>query len=222
MESVNYWSLRTPAHIVFMIDQSGYMFGSKAEIASKNVQNAIVDIILHCVNGEVVKRRAYISVFGYGQKYTPVALIRNGWVDEWADDVFAAKQNGEYIIPPTSEWSSPVDKCFSMVYGHINEWIKFQHEEQKDYCFGLGPILVINITDGVVEDKTKTSEIATKIMESQNTWLFNILIPEEVGTDIILPNNKHCLNGIVIDHEIGFYYDISSTLTIHEDDVCRA
>lgn len=171
--------------------------------------------------GEYVKRRAYISVFGYGQRNPQVVLIRNGWVDEWAVDVSTAKQKGECIIPPTSEWSSPVDECFLMVHKYIEEWIEYRQNEQEEY-FGLGPILVINITDGVVEDKTKTNEIATKIMELQNTWLFNILIPEEVGVEIALPNNKYCLYRTRIDHECRFYYDISSALTLDENDVARA
>lgn len=209
MESTSYWGSRTPAHIIFTLDLSCSMCGAKAEIVSKNVQNALVEIVRGSLRRDEVKDLAFITVIGYGQKESPVTIIRQGWVSEWADDVLCAMKNGTCIIPATAERSTPVDECFMMVFNQIEEWIQCLSSISEK---GLGPIIVVNITDGEIDDASKTFEIATKIMELQNTWLFNIIILEDSEVDIFLPNNKYCLNGTGVDTLCRFFYDISSTI----------
>ncbi len=217
-----------PAFVVFLLDQSASMMnisldgGNRSEIASRNIQWAILEIVRMCAPNEEIKDRAFISVIGYGQLDNSAHVIRQGWVSDWAEDILIARKNNTCIIPEVAEGFANVNVGFHLAYDMIEEWISLRKEDfMRNNLCGLGPILIINITDGVVDDKTKTNEIATKIKVLQNTWLFNILIPKYVVTDIILPNNKYCLNGTGIDSECRFYYDISSTLTINKENCWR-
>ena len=62
------WGRAIPGHIVFLIDQSGSMSGTRAEMTAECVQNSIVEIVRGSIHGEEVRDRAFITVIGYGQK----------------------------------------------------------------------------------------------------------------------------------------------------------
>lgn len=211
MNFLTFWGKRHPAYLVFLIDQSASMQGTKKKVAAMNVQNNILEVIRSNILCEGVRDRAFITAIAYGKKNNPVEIIRSDWVSKWADDIYLAKINGTCIIPDSAEGKPSMGDGFMEVNTLIDEWIT-SHENGHNNC--LGPIMVYNITGGVVDDISNTTRWAKMLMEHPNTMLFNILIQEENSEciELCLPTNKYVLKGFQNDNESRFLFDISSCI----------
>lgn len=221
MESFSRWSKINPAFIVFLIDQSASMQnvslggGNRAEIAARNIQNAIADIICMCIHGEEIIDRAFITVIGYGQENHSATMIRQGWVSEWADDVITAKQYNTCIIPAVAEWGANMNDGFRFTIDIIKEWLSIREElNGEDDRIGVAPIIVVNITKGTTMNEQETCEAAQELMSMKNTYLFNIIIPHEVCNtiEIVFPSLKQTVADIREPNCPEWLYDISSKL----------
>ena len=216
MNSYIYSGRLTPAFVVFMIDQSASMInfslgdGNKAEIAAWNVQNAILEIVRGNILGEIIRDNAFITVIGYGQKYTPATIIRQGWVSEWADDVLRSKYDGTCIIPAIADFSPCMEEGFSLAKDLCEEWIKVRKKvfEFNEIC-GLGPIVIINITKGTVCNENLAYRNAKELTSLQNTRLYNIMIPNiDNYEEVIFP----CYNPLLDREEMKWLFEVTSKL----------
>ena len=144
------YSAKSPAFVVFMIDQTASMMnvslggGDRAEIAAINVQNAIIEILNRCISGINIKPRAYISVIGYGGQVGETAeIIREGWVNDWAEDIVKAKTNKECIFPIIANGAASMNEGFRLAEELCNNW-----ENTLFVCFSFYNILspIINPT----------------------------------------------------------------------------
>lgn len=209
------WGRAIPGHIIFLIDQSGSMSeGKRAEMTAECVQNSIVEIIRGSIHGEEVRDRAFITVIGYGQKTTPVTIIRQGWVSEWAEDALKAKKNGTCIIPATAEWGTPMAQAFQQAKSCLDEWIAVREEaHQQKPSESMAAPIVLNITDGEPDNEQDARNAAKEILNTQtpdgNVLVFNAHMNDN-GSEIVCPTDKSELNG---DKNAEFLYDISSPVT---------
>ena len=215
------WGRVFPAYVVFLLDQSASMMnvslggGNRAEIVARNIQEAILEIVRMCVHGEEIRDRAFISVIGYGQSNNSAHIIRQGWVSDWADDILIARKNNSCIIPVVAEGCANMNDGFHLAYDMIKEWISFREDEYKiNNNYGLGPIIVINITKGTTVNEQDTYDAAQEIMALPNTTLFNIVIPHESfeSIDIVYPNSKQIIADICEPNRPEWLFDISSKL----------
>lgn len=209
------WGRAIPGHIIFLIDQSGSMSdGKKAEMTAECVQNSIVEIVRGSIHGEEVRDRAFITVIGYGQKNSPVTIIRQGWVSEWADDVLQAKNNGTCIIPATAEWGTPMAEAFRQAKICLDEWIAVREEaHQQKPTESMAAPIVLNITDGAPDSEQAARDAAKEILNTPtpdgNVLVFNAHMDDK-GPEIICPTDRSELKG---DSYAEFLFDISSPVT---------
>lgn len=208
------WGRANPGHIIFLIDQSASMDGKRSEMTAECVQNSIVEIVRGSIHGEEVRDRAFITVIGYGQKNSPVTIIRQGWVSEWADDVLAAKKNGTCIIPAKAEWGTPMAEAFRQAKKCLDEWIAVREEaHQEKPTESMAAPIVLNITDGEPDNEQEARDAARDILNTQtpdgNVLVFNAHMADN-GAEIICPTDRSELNG---DSNAEFLFDISSPLT---------
>jgi uncharacterized protein YegL len=218
------WGRAIPGHIIFLIDQSGSMSeGKRAEMTAECVQNSIVEIVRGSIHGEEVRDRAFITVIGYGQKNTPVTIIRQGWVSEWADDVLLAKKNGTCIIPATAEWGTPMAQAFQQAKRCLDEWIAVRDEaHQQKPSESMAAPIVLNITDGEPDNEQDARNAANEILNTPtpdgNVLVFNAHMNDK-GTEIVCPTDKSDLKG---DKNAEFLFDISSPVTDKMVSVAKA
>lgn len=205
------YSAKSPAFVVFMIDQTASMMnvslggGDRAEIAAINVQNAIIEILNRCISGINIKPRAYISVIGYGGQVGETAeIIREGWANDWAEDIVKAKTNKECIFPIIANGAASMNEGFRLAEDLCNNWT-FGRKDTE----GMGSVIIINLTKGTTIDIEDTHKYAFKIM-SQNALLYNIVIPAEgeLKEDILFPD----YNPFDKDTSRNWIFDISSLL----------
>ncbi len=216
-----YWSRQSPGHIIFMIDQSSSMDGEKAQMAVECVQNSLVEIAVRSLDGTKILDRAYITVIGYGIHSNPVSVIREGWVSDWVDDVLKAKKNKSTVIevPDISNLydDTPMTEAFYEVKKCLDLWILVrEHNAQDNPSLSMAAPVVINITDGMPNDKNSAKTAAESILNTEtpdgNVLLFNIHIKEN-GAEIVFPSDS---SEIADDEHKGsaeFLYGISSKLT---------
>lgn len=221
MESFSRWSKINPAFIVFLIDQSASMMnvslggGNRADIAARNIQNAIAEIVCMCIHGEEIMDRAFISVIGYGQEHYSATMIRQGWVSEWADDVITAKKNNTCIIPAIAEWDANMNDGFWFTIDIIKEWLSIREKLNiEDDKIGVALIIVVNLTKGTTMNEQDTCDASQELMSMQNTYLFNIIIPHEVynNVEIVFPSLKQTVADIREPSYPEWLFDISSKL----------
>ena len=204
------YSVKSPAFVIFMIDQSASMMnvslggGDRAEIAAQNIQNAIIDILNKCISGVDIKPRAYISVIGYGGQFDTAEIIREGWVNEWAEDIEKATKNKECIIPIIADGMASMNEGFGLANDLCNNWILARKDADD-----MGPIIVINLTKGTTIDMEDTYKYTKEIM-SQKAILYNVIIPAEIdeGEDVFFPN----FNPFEKDSSRNWIFDVSSVL----------
>lgn len=212
---------KTPAFIVFMIDQTSSMMnyslggGNRAEIAAMNVQNAILELITGCINGYEVRNAAFITVMGYGGYST--GIIREGWVEDWVEDTLLAKTNSTCVIPVIAEGIANMDEGFCFVLDLIKEWTSFREDGvNKENYPELGTVVVVNITKGTTINQEATYEAARELMALQNTLLFNIVIPHDSykNIEIYFPNSQQTIADTCEPNQPEWLFDISSRLPI--------
>lgn len=207
------WGSSCPGHLVFMIDQSGSMYGENAQKTAECVQDSIKEVLTGCINGEEIKDRAYITVIGYGKDST-ASIIREGWISEWAEDVLNAKAKGDVVIPAEADGGTPMTEAFKIAKSCLDTWIKAREEEhQDDPNEELAAPIVVNITDGLPNDEASARVAAQEILNTAtpdgNVLLFNAHMSDD-GVEIQFPSDKSKLNGVP---EGEFLYEISSPLT---------
>lgn len=217
-----YLGTKTPAFIVFMVDQTSSMMnyslggGNRAEIAAMNVQNAILEIVTRFISGCEVRNAVFITVIGYGGYSTEI--IRGDWVKDWAKDILLAKTNGTCIIPVIAEGIANMDDGFCLVLDLIKDWISSRKDasNEDNHC-GLGPVIVVNITKGTTVNEQATYETAREIIALPNTLLFNVVIPHESynNIDIYFPNLQQTIADTCEPNQPEWLFDISSKLPIH-------
>lgn len=215
------WGRLHPAFAVFLLDQSASMMNislggdNRAEIAARNIQEAILEIVRKCIHGEEIRDCSFITVIGYGQHKSPVTIIRQGWVSDWADDILIARKNNTCIIPAVAEGFANMNDGFHVAYDMIEEWISFREDEFRiNKNNGLGPIIVVNITKGTTINEQDTYDAAQKLMVLPNTYLFNIVIPHESykSIDLAFPDSKQIISDICEPNRLVWLFEISSKL----------
>lgn len=222
LESVLSWGARNPAFIVFLIDQSASMTntslggGPRAEIAAHSIQNAIIDIVNKCTSGKEVKKRAFITVIGYGSCMGDAHIIRLGWTDEWAQDVVNAKANGSCIIPIRAEAIPNMEDGFFLAKECCEEWISSRYDSDHQH---LGPLIIINLTKGSTINEEEAIKLAKGLVSLQNTHLCNIIIPSDVESykEVFFPS----INPLGDDLGRGWLFEISSKLPSDSLDAAR-
>ncbi len=216
------WGRPTPGHIIFMIDQSGSMDGEKAQMAVECIQNSLVEIVLGSLDGTKIKDRAYITVIGYGRHSKPVSIIREGWVSEWLDDVLKAKKSKSTVIEVVDEsdsWDTPMTEAFELAKKCLDAWIaKREEDAQKNPTHSMAAPIVINITDGMPNDKNSAKTAAESILNTEtpdgNVLLFNAHINiDNTGAETICPSDRSEIVDDEYKEAAEFLYGISSKLT---------
>ncbi len=222
------WGRPTPGHLVFMIDQSASMDGKRAELAAECVQNSLVEIVLGSLDGQQIKDRVFITVIGYGHREQPVKIIREGWVSDWYGDVLAAKKNKTTVIPIDQEdsWDTPMTEAFELVKSCIDAWIAQREEDaQKNPTHSMAAPIVINITDGMPNDKKSAKTAAEAIISTQtpdgNVLLFNAHMNEE-GAETICPSDRKDIPNDNYQEPAEYLFDISSQLTDKQVGMAKA
>jgi uncharacterized protein YegL len=221
----NKWSAATPGCLVFLVDQSTSMSADgKAANAAKVIQSSIIDVLISSIKGEEIRPRANVVVIGYGGA-NEAKVIRHGWIEEWAEDLLAAKDNGTCIIPAEADGLTPMAEAFSLAKDIIDAFI----QDRASKNAGISAPIVINITDGmptipreqgdmiIGETGPEADSIAKNAAEALmntstpdgNVLLMNAHISNE-GSEVVCPSDLSSTSG---SHEAEFLFSISSPLT---------
>ena len=90
------WGSKAPGHLIYLIDQSGSMYGQNEIKAAEAVHAAIMDTFRGCVQGTEIRNRVYITIIGYGNEQG-VSIIREGWMTDFVEDPFGShrSRNGQ-------------------------------------------------------------------------------------------------------------------------------
>lgn len=218
MKSTRYISDMFPGYIIFLIDRSS---ANEVEIyhgEDECVYDFTSSLFSCCDGGRLPV--CYISTIEYGA--ADGCYIKNGWIEAWGNDKFFNDTRHCVSLKKQNKLSDALTLANTLV----KKWIKHQKNVQeygerwgKDDDGFLGPIVVINLTNGSVDDKRTARLIASEIMLHQNTWLYNIVIKTKDSTcpDLLFPNYK-----ISINPELEFLQNISSVRnTYFNEQICR-
>lgn len=217
------WGTAQPGHLLFLIDQSGSLGDDDAKIVAQCLQESLAEVVAACIDGNVVKNRAFVTVIGYGDK-SEVKELKSGWIRDLSKEIVAAQDNGTLIIPAISDGGTPMAEAFRLAKNCIDdsivsfeEQIKNPKSEEERINAYAAPI-VINITDGVPDD-VADAEVAAKnitdtVTPDGNVLLFNIHICDFKNSKdfapIIFPDDMSAVQG----NKAGeFLFRISSQLT---------
>ena len=216
------WSSSNPGFITILIDQSGSMIEdfenglTKAEAAAEAVNWTIDSLITLNLNGEKVKNRCYLSLIGYGPNGTSQS-IKFGSLSEIDDSPITYEERDLYgdtgssyklgiHVKPVSENGTPMAKGFEMAYSTIKSYI----EKRPD---APAPI-IINISDGMPNDKNETIKAVEKIQglnsTDGNVLIYNAHLSKQGmgGQQLRFPNSKQ----LISNPHAQFLYDISSEI----------
>ena len=181
------WGHYFPCHLIFLIDQSGSMCGSKEVKAAEAVHQAIEEIINNCINGTKVKNRVYITIIGYGNEHD-VCILKEGWATDYVADLQQCKVSGSLIIEPDSYGGTPMAEGFDKAKDCLEKWLNDRSAAGTD----IPAPIVINITDGMPNDEDDATASAHEIMNMTtpdgNVILFNIHMDED-GREIRFPRS---------------------------------
>jgi len=221
------WSSSNPGLIVILVDQSYSMTESyipnpkpmnKAEFASMAVNRVINEIIESNTNGELIKKRCFIAVIGYGNGVNMIAgemldNIANSpkrieklkkAVPDGAGGIIENDYNLPIWVEPVADNGTPMNTAFSEAGKIIKAWIN-----ERSKC--PAPV-VINISDGLPNDVEETRKEAQAVLnlasDDGNVLIFNAHISDVSLGKVILPNDKNVLK----DENAKFLFDISSEI----------
>lgn len=201
------WGQKSPGYLVFLIDQSGSMCGTKERKVVDAVHAAILELINNCISGTKVKNRVYITIIGYGNENN-VSIVKEGWASDYAADLQKCKVNGTKIIEPLSYGGTPMDEAFMMAQKCIEKWISDRQSSGSD----IPAPIVINITDGYPNDATSATNAAKSLMNISthdgNIIVFNIHMNES-EKEIRFPRT---LSQAGTSNEAAFLFNISSEM----------
>jgi len=215
-----------PGVILILIDQSGSMSDAatdgraKAEHAALAVNRLIYEIQEASQSGSTIKPRCMMGVVGYGAQVGPVA---NGMIDDLAanpkrvDRIRKKESDGagglvevDFNMPiwvdPVAENGTPMAEAFTEAHRVLSSaWLP-SHPDSF-------PPIVINITDGVPNDKKAAEAQARTLMSLQtsdgNLLLFNVHISDnKQAAETALPSSGSAL----ADDYARFLFEISSPL----------
>ncbi len=212
-----------PACFVILVDQSWSMSekwhdGTKAERAALAVDRVINELVLASRQGDVIKDRCHVTVFGYGER---VERVVDGMISDVASSVTEIKKVKKSIpdgtggivevevempiwLQPKANNGSPMHEAFERAAEIVQGWC-------SEWPDGFPPI-VLNITDGTANDPVLTALAAKKVMDLHttdgNALVFNFHIATNRNA-VILPHRTAELAG---DHLVEFLFNISSVL----------
>lgn len=223
-------SSSAPGLILIMIDRSSSMeenYGqqaggqTRAEFAAMAVNKVIYEIIMANQSGTKIRDRCFLAVIGYGEE---VEMLQAGMLQEMANNSLRIetltkdeKNSAGHTIQTTFDmpiWIeskasalTPMAEAFATANKAITEWI-------RKYPENAAPV-VINITDGMPNDKDSAKAEAQQLMQlattDGNVLLFNAHIGEEGGAVDLLPNNMGNLSNAYSE----FLFDISSEIPLN-------
>lgn len=210
----------TPGCFVFMLDQSGSMeepFGgdgtdsvTKMKGATDAVNKCLRTILRHCIDGQRLKDRVYLGLWGYGHECGPLHVspttgqpilaasefyplaeheIFKKKVSDGAGGVVAEDYRLETWCRPTANGSTPMRASFEQVGRAVAEWMG-QHPTAH-------PATVINITDGDSKDGDP-SDLAHDIMklraaDNRPASVYNVHISSTSAPSVTLPSSAEAL-----------------------------
>lgn len=209
------WGRKTPGHLIYLIDQSGSMAGDNEKKAAEAVHAAIMDTFRGCINGQEVRNRVYITIIGYGNE-NGVSILREGWMTDYVADLKACKTSGSTIVEPKSYGLTPMTEAFVMAKKCVETWLKAREAKcEADPQAGIPAPIVINITDGLPDNRTTATKAAQDLMNvptpDGNVLLFNIHMDDSANNvEIRFPSDKTVLNGVQAGE---FLFDISSEMS---------
>lgn len=188
-------SSESPAHIIFIIEQSSTMGEfyrndkTKADFAANEVNRFISDLVCNCVNGDRVKDWFYISILGHSDN--KVFELWSGYLSSYAenplriDTVRKSLSDGaggqieiEFENPiwltPTSKGKENLFSSLEFARDLIQKWMK-----KKSYL----STLIINISGGYNDDWQNTLNLVNEIKNiscnKQSPILFNLFLSHE-------------------------------------------
>ena len=212
------WGTKSPGHLVFLLDQSGSMSGNNETKVVEAVHAAILELVNNCISGTKVKERVYITIIGYGNEDN-VSIIKEGWASDYARDLQTCRENGRRIIDPVSYGGTPMDDGFKMAGDCIAKWLGDRQAADGD----VPAPIVINITDGMPNDKESATSEAKRLMNMStpdgNVIVFNIHMDEYSNHEIRFPSTRAEAGD---SEEAKFLFDISSEMTEQFVRVARA
>lgn len=158
------WNTDAPGHIVYLLDLSGSM---KRELNGMRLVDIVMDAIYQNLSnlvalntkGNTIKEKFTCTVIGYNSDV--VKLIDNASVDKTCDLVIEAESNGSLFDTKEGgvaepRWQTYMADAFDMAATDVNVWIA----RQKSKGVATPAPIVINITDGLPEEKGLTREQA--------------------------------------------------------------
>lgn len=234
---------QNPGYIVILMDQSGSMVdpfggGSKAEECAKAVNRVLKELGMACTSGTEVKNRCEISILSYGKSGNTIVNGFSGNLASQAvvtmpelvanclriDKVKRRVPDGagglveiDYDFPvwvePAAIGGTPMAEAFQEAYNLVSNWTQ-SHRSSF-------PPVVINITDGEPNDKSKAKTAALQLSQTGtddgNTLILNAHISTKMGGKVELPSSE---NGLP-DSNAKFLFNISSQLPQVMLDIAR-
>lgn len=189
------YGVRCPGLIYILCDLS-----EKMKIAEEQLQVAVksilVDYLNGCVSGQIIKKRLFITLIGYGNDSPHI--IQQGWVDEWKNTVVNAHIKNEKIIKEQLNGMCESESVWGLVRNEIKEALDcFLHDES---FWGLGSPHIINITNRKPSNEKGCEDYINEIKSLKDSCCGKI--PDiMISTILLLDKYENVSDKIFINRE---------------------
>lgn len=195
------WSTATPGYIIFLIDQSGSMSEeydhdmSRADFTAMVVNRTIQELILANGAGNYIKKRAFVSLIGYGDA---IQNLRSDFISEFAESpirvqkvkkrvfdgaggIIEIEDEFPIFLEPKADGLTPMGEAFETAQELIENWINITP--------GRPAPVIINISDGMPctededEEPHKSIDVANQIMKMSTQDGHPLIFNVHIGGD---------------------------------------